>query len=91
MLICIVFGIYVGSPYKKLICCNPILTVLLGLDIAICLALFFITKSGILGMIEIPLDFASKLLGITLATVVVSIIYTMLVRLCFRDRSRSDD
>lgn len=91
MLICSVFGIYMGNPFKKLICWNIILTILLTLDVAICVALFFITRTGILGMIQIPVDFAGKLLGITLATCAVDIAYTMFIRLCFRAKYRAED
>jgi hypothetical protein len=94
MLICSIYGIYVGSPYKKLICCNPVLTILLVADIIVCTALFFITGTGFgerLGMVPISVEFGGQLLGITLATVVVTIVYTMLVRVCFRQRDRSTD
>lgn len=80
MLMGIVFVIYVPHPFKKPICWNIPLTVLLCLDVIIYVTLFFITKFHFLKMVELPTAFAGGLLGICLATLVVTGILTYLVR-----------
>jgi len=77
----VIFTIYITQPFKKPIFWNIPLTILLALDLIVYIALFFITEIHFLGVFEISTMFAGGLLGISLATIAVSSILTILVRL----------
>jgi magnesium-transporting ATPase (P-type) len=86
----VIFGIYVAHPFKKPICFNIPITILLVIDVVVYIALFFLTKTHFVGLIELDIHFVGPLFGIALATIAITITYSYLVRLAFRHIQESD-
>ena len=76
-----------AKPYKKLICWNIALTVLLTLDFIVYTALYFITKFHFMGVVELQLMFAGGLFGIAMGTTALTMILTTLVKLYHQKKS----
>jgi hypothetical protein len=81
MFVCCIFWTYVGRPFKKPFFYNIALTVLLGIDIIVSIAIFFLTPNAWLGTLGINRFHAGVLLGITLATLAVHAVYTVVLKL----------
>ena len=81
MFVCCIFWTYVGSPFKKPMYYNYLLSILLCLDIAISIALYFIPPLPFFGVVAIDKYHGGVLLGITLATLAVHLVYTIVIRM----------
>ena len=80
MFICCAFWTYIGKPFKKPIYYNPWMMVLLALDIIVGVAFYFITPLKVFGMLRLGITTGGALLGITLATLFVHLLYTLMTR-----------
>lgn len=78
----ILIGIYIARPFKKMIFYNIPMTVLVLLDLAVYTALFFVLK-GFLQTVPIDNMLAGKLFGISVATIIITIIYSRFIRWVF--------
>lgn len=90
ILVGVIFSIYRANPFKKQICYNIPMTILLILDVVGYIAMFFITKSHFMGLVELKLMFAGGILGISLATIAVTAILTILVRLYWKRKAEKE-
>jgi hypothetical protein len=84
ILVGVLFGIYVAHPFKKPICYNIPLTILLTIDVAFYIALFFVTRKNFMGLVSLEIAFAGKLLGIALGTIALTVAYSYIIRIIFR-------